>query len=554
MSSTTDPTGIQLNLDEYRNSSAKFVNHPLALVLNSVKSDQSIAALKVSPGDTIIATYDGIQTKAQAISPSTPTKLVGVSPLPSTVIINSHSDFGNLMDNGARADLTATLSCLDETKQDGICDEWKDPSNPNYVGTNGHGLAIPFRSTTYQFNCNPNIPNDCPDTSMKDLYVEIGYMNTPPSAAGDIINQRPSATALDLVKNSLLAQGIRLHYIIDDNELGQPAGKGLNFYRNTITVPGNIDDDPLLKNSFFSIKNAYFGDANDRETNSSRTLGEVNEWLTAKRQVFHYALFIHDIEGHVGTSGWAEIFGNDMVISLGQFSNGGQGNNEEIAGTFMHELGHNLNLGHGGSSTDIINCKPNHRSVMSYQYQFPYTSFNPTNWTKFLDYSSGNSISLDENHLDESNGVGPAITNSIVFGVTPITTLNPANPVLPSSLKSGPLSNTGPNPNAIDWDGSSIIATSIPAEINNIGIPECYENNLNILNDYNDWNYLNMQFRNSVAFQNGATSSNSNMGEEMSRSDLDKLIYLKYDGYNSTGIDIGSAFHSNSNETVMVKP
>lgn len=34
----------------------------------------------------------------------------------------------------------------------------------------------------------------------------------------------------------------------------------------------------------------------------------------------------------------------------------------------MHELGHTLNLKHGG--IDHINCKPNYLSIMSYTRQF----------------------------------------------------------------------------------------------------------------------------------------------------------------------------------------
>ena len=48
---------------------------------------------------------------------------------------------------------------------------------------------------------------------------------------------------------------------------------------------------------------------------------------------------------------------------------GGVGSRSEQAGTFMHELGHNLGLRHGGG--DNTNCKPHHLSVMNYAYQFP---------------------------------------------------------------------------------------------------------------------------------------------------------------------------------------
>ena len=57
---------------------------------------------------------------------------------------------------------------------------------------------------------------------------------------------------------------------------------------------------------------------------------------------------------------------------------GSVGTDDEQAGTFMHELGHNLNLAHGGASTLAVgssnynmNCKPNYLSVMNYARQMP---------------------------------------------------------------------------------------------------------------------------------------------------------------------------------------
>ena len=62
------------------------------------------------------------------------------------------------------------------------------------------------------------------------------------------------------------------------------------------------------------------------------------------------------------TSGRAEIFGNDILVTLGPlWVSGGNspmtglpinGTVNEHAGTFMHELGHNLNLRHGGADDD----------------------------------------------------------------------------------------------------------------------------------------------------------------------------------------------------------
>ena len=49
----------------------------------------------------------------------------------------------------------------------------------------------------------------------------------------------------------------------------------------------------------------------------------------------------------------------------------------------MHELGHNLNLGHGapvGVAGSTIVCKPNHFSVMDYGRQMPNSVYTASAW------------------------------------------------------------------------------------------------------------------------------------------------------------------------------
>ena len=77
------------------------------------------------------------------------------------------------------------------------------------------------------------------------------------------------------------------------------------------------------------------------------------------------------------------------------------GSDDYKAATFMHELGHNLNLKHGGSA-DNPNCKPNYISVMNYAFQFPtYAS------SRLVDYSHNVIPALNEAALVENNGIGP---------------------------------------------------------------------------------------------------------------------------------------------------
>jgi hypothetical protein len=115
--------------------------------------------------------------------------------------------------------------------------------------------------------------------------------------------------------------------------------------------------------------------------------GDSKQTLAAKTRVFHYAIFAHSVfPDNTATSlwedtisGYAEMPGNDLIISLGEwdFTAG------EQEGTFMHELGHNLGLDHGGG--DSMNYKPNYLSVMNYTFQMPnIVSDRPLDYSRWV--------------------------------------------------------------------------------------------------------------------------------------------------------------------------
>ena len=153
--------------------------------------------------------------------------------------------------------------------------------------------------------------------------------------------------------------------------------------------------------------------------------------LNAKRLAFHYGLFVHNQSPTPpsttnSSSGCAELFGNDFMVSMGSWTppnpaitghSGGVGSRSEQAGTFMHELGHNLGLRHGG--VDNANCKPHHVSVMNYAYQFPNSvPDRPLNYSPLLGVAAPlqcgspavTGIGLNEGCLNESLGVGTSST------------------------------------------------------------------------------------------------------------------------------------------------
>ena len=189
------------------------------------------------------------------------------------------------------------------------------------------------------------------------------------------------------------------------------------------------------------------------------------------------------------------------------------GTPDQQAGTFMHELGHTLGLQHGGDQVDLgpdglansgdenvyrYNYKPNYHSVMNYTWQVPQTNY--VGWV--LDYSREQLPSLDENNLNEVDGIGGHATAKDAAGnVVPVTV--PVGP-LPARI----VNESGP----VDWsrndsnnDGFLTNDTSVMADINHIGVlglgPASPSD---VLSGYNDWPNLQYFPRDNNSFADGA--------------------------------------------------
>jgi hypothetical protein len=248
--------------------------------------------------------------------------------------------------------------------------------------------------------------------------------------------------------------------------------------------------------------------------------------LISHLQLVRYILSVHSIGGPSGT---AEPKGNDAIIALGdgfhstagaaEGHTGSTGTRIQQGGTLMHELGHLLNLRHGGpyyfdadgdgvfsntekaatNSEADINCKPNYVSVMSYSRQLKSYLGNAG---YHLDYSHGVLPQIDETSgIPEATGLkhssdplGSAFTwtvtwASALLGVQTGTT----------TLSTAPAGTETP----LDWDGNG--ADTIPAptgaaaDVNNFGIRGCQVSvNDPAYSDFNDWAHLDFNFKDTV--------------------------------------------------------
>jgi hypothetical protein len=121
----------------------------------------------------------------------------------------------------------------------------------------------------------------------------------------------------------------------------------------------------------------------------------------ARAGIYHYTIFAHDY-WRGGSSSGLSFSNRDFIVTLGSWA-GQTGSDNDQSGAFMHELGHNLGLGHGGDTG--INNKPNYPSIMNYNNTYTVDIDFDGLIDGPLDYSHGFLPPLDENSLSEARGV-----------------------------------------------------------------------------------------------------------------------------------------------------
>jgi hypothetical protein len=194
--------------------------------------------------------------------------------------------------------------------------------------------------------------------------------------------------------------------------------------------------------------------------------------LDAKAQAYRYGIWAHSYGTTSSTpSGQSELLGNDFAVTLGigyggtaSGHTGSIGTTNEQSGTYAHELGHILNLKHGGA--DDINCKPNYFSIMSYSRQL--ATYLGGAWT--LSFSPGGHSPLTETALVESaaNILGGTASQTAVYA-SPI--ISPATPT--HAAPDHTFHTVAGNAATIDWNDSGTIGTTGSVDINNFGITGC---------------------------------------------------------------------------------
>ena len=260
---------------------------------------------------------------------------------------------------------------------------WVPLSNAQ-LDSDGDGLL----DTEEQPGATPDLSALGADPHRQDVFVEVDWMVQRDASGKVTCTHEPNPKSFEMVVRAFSQawvvnpDGTRgIHMYVD---YGQNGGRGGDELAHHDTIAFNASDGAdVLYSHFYN---------NDFDRN--------------RQGLFHYCVFGHDQPGvNAGSSGIARFQSDEFMVTM---VNGAGINNQRwidhVAGTFMHELGHNLSLGHGGDTG--TNWKPNYQSIMSYTYQFVGIPDDcQTASDKVYDFSYGSLANLDERDLDEPDGI-----------------------------------------------------------------------------------------------------------------------------------------------------
>lgn len=352
----------------------------------------------------------------------------------------------------------------------------------------------------------------------KDLFLELDYEAGQSPTRVDILAMKAAFRAAPL-PNPDGRNGVNLW--VDTGNLvdvsareGQPLGTCNDGIDNGAsgTVDGADTDCTFLDASVEDPQPANCGDNGDNDGDGAvdandpdclvgdnlgggsavPMIGACNldsTWYAAKRQnfnsaqrgwIFRYATSLALGAACPASGGWGEIGGNDFM----DFNHDG--------GTLLHELGHTLNLRHGGNEDN--NCKPNYVSAMNYDNQL---GINRVGGGTILDFSpprvalNGSTrgmaplAPLAENPLSDGTVLDATDpSNRFIF-------TNPAGSKVQFALNQGANWNSDADP-PLEGNLSINLDTNAtgggPAACNNASLNDSLEG-------FHDWNAISIPFR-----------------------------------------------------------
>ena len=300
--------------------------------------------------------------------------------------------------------------------------------------------------------------------NVKDVFVELDYLRDATHS------HEPKPEAIQKVIDKFWEKGIALHVDCGPTCMMDPRTR-TNW--GTLSRSNGVSHvDPITNSTTalgFTVRTEYNWSSFDQI--------KALHFSPARSLIFRYGLFAHNLGGAEYT-GIARVqehgsqrTASDLIVSLGGTANF-VGNVLEQAGTFMHELGHNLGLTHGGcvaGTCEQRNFKPNYLSVMNYLFQTRglFKASSDGN----IDYSDEILPPLHENALNEAIGLGPLAG---LFGTRYWCDVVGERPVLQANGR-------------IDWDCDGVADTTSEQDVNHNGQTDA---GLTALTGARDWDQL----------------------------------------------------------------
>ena len=377
-----------------------------------------------------------------------------------------------------------------DSDEDGLYDGWE---------------ICGYYANGYQSDAEPDVDLSAmgADPFHKDIFIEVDYMMAGPEEERD---HRPLPDAISRIVTSFAqapvnnpdgTTGIHLH---------------VDYGKDAPLTYGDADTWDALSRSNDISHEEYLGSCpnddefNWNEFNSIRGQDTENNFLSSRHSIFHYNLWIHNLcpekPSYLGFShnitGRIGEGASDFVVALGMPNRAPIYISYLQSGTFMHELGHNLGLRHGGG--DGRNYKPNYLSVMNYSFAQRGLIINSTDGN--FDYSRFELPTLNESLLIESHGINLPDSINDVYGTAWF-----CNGVGLIDL----------NASEVDWNCNGFILPALMGEdLNKDGWQTS-------LNGYDDW--ANIVFKGGVigALDGGPPLPETTIMEEITQEDIDLI-------------------------------
>lgn len=364
---------------------------------------------------------------------------------------------------------------LTDSDGDGLPDEWE---------INGiDGIDLPAMGA---------------DPYRKDLFVDAYWMERPATngflfwKGKPAVSFRPKDGALEQARIAFANAPTTDPYPNDGREI--KAGIHLHVDNGSLSTMNHYTGEKWGSLSTISKQVehiAKLGEGSGSDSDKLTRMWNDFERITkrnenpARQRIFRAALFADEYffggsgfagvgnaapEGFSNETGAYDRLGTRFVLTGGNFNKRSGFSTQQMAGTFIHELGHTLGLGHGG--TDHEGYKPNYFSVMNYAHQL--AGLPTANSDRKFDYSRAAAGTLDENNLSEVVGVTNAegMTEAkYTCGVTPKTV---------------------PIPGPIDWNCDGDWTNGVRSDVNRGDQGSDYTEKFTELVGAEDWSKIKL--------------------------------------------------------------